>query len=194
MGEYFLILISTGLVNNLVLDFMLGTNIVIATSRRSEPALDMGKLMLIVLPVVTVITKCIDQYLIVPLDISHLRLLIMVLLIPVLVLLTTHIYSRLVPGNKYRLQALVSLVMVNSTILGTAMLAYDIQFSIGRALFFGIGTALGFTLVLVAFTAIREKVEVSEVPRPFRGIAILIITLGLMSMAFMGFNGIAVVP
>ena len=194
MDELFLILISTGLVNNLVLDSLLGTNLLIAVSRKTDPALDMGLLMIIVLPVITAITQYIDRLLIVPMDITHLRLVVMVLLIPVLVLLIINIFIKVFSKLKDRVRALLPLVMVNSTILGTVFLSYGIQYGIIRAFFFGIGTALGFTLVLLAFTAIREKVAVSDVPLPFRGIAILIITLGLMSMAFMGFDGIAVLP
>jgi electron transport complex protein RnfA len=173
---------------------MLGTNLLIAVSRKAEPAFDMGLLMLIVLPAVTVITQSVDQHLIVPFDITYLRLLVMVLLIPISVLLMVQICGRLLPIIKDRMHGLVSLVMANSTVLGTAMLAYNNDMSIPQALFFGVGTALGFTLILLTFTAIREKVAVSDVPRPFKGIAILIITLGLMSMAYLGFKGITVLP
>ncbi len=194
MGEFFLILISTSLVNNLVLDSMLGTSLLIAVSRKADPALDLGLMMLIVMPVVTVVTQCIEHLLIIPLDIIYLRLIILVVLIPFLVLLTVRITGMFSQVINDRMQGLISLVIVNSTVLGTALLAYDSEFSIARSLFFGIGTALGFTLILVSFTAIREKVSVVDVPQPFQGIPILIVTLGLIAMAFMGFIGISAIP
>jgi Na+-translocating ferredoxin:NAD+ oxidoreductase subunit A len=193
VGELFLILISTCLVNNLVLDFMLGTDPLFGVSNKYSPAFDMCLLVVISMPVVAVFLYILQISLITPFGLHHLELISTVMLVSVIMLLTDSISKIYKPKLHKRIGVLIPLLMVDCTILGTALLASNYQLTLLRAVFYGLGSAAGFALILLAVTSIREKLSVSDVAVTFRGVAILMITLGLISMAFMGFNGIEAV-
>ena len=190
MGELFLILISTCLVNNLVLDFMLGVDPIIAVSKKHSPTFDMCILVIITMPFVAAVSNLINNSLLVPFGLGYLQLITTVLLVSIITLSTGIISKFYFPVLHNRIGVLIPLVIVNCTVLGLALLATRHELSMVDALFYGLGSALGFSFVLMAINSIRDKVSVSDVPFPFRGVAILLITLGLISMAFMGFNGI----
>jgi electron transport complex protein RnfA len=189
VGEQFLILISAGLVSNLILDHMLGVDPVIAVSRQMDPALDLALLMLLVLPVTTTGNHLLNSLILLPLDLAHLQLTALVLTTCLLVLLTAWLVARFTPGVYGRIELYIPLILVNCSILGVTLL--NPGHGLVESLFFGLGSAAGFGLILIVFSAIRERITVADVPVPFRGAAILLITLGLISMAFMGFNGMA---
>jgi electron transport complex protein RnfA len=183
VGELFLILFSTCLVNNLVLDYLLGTDPIIAVSKNPAPALDMCLLMLIVMPLTGLFSYGLNFSILVPLGLEHLQLISVVLMVAAITLLTGFITGKYLP-------VLIPLVMVNCTVLGLALLITANRSGWSVSVFYGLGSAAGFSLVLMTLSAIRDKVSVSDVPLPFKGVAILMITLGLISMAFMGFNGV----
>ena len=192
MGDLLLILVSTCLVNNLVFDHVLGVDPVLAASRETEPAADLGVLMILVMPWIALFSHALQNYLIAPLDLAYLQLLVLALLAPAVVLAAGGLASRFKPALHARIGPFIPLVIVNSTILGVALLNARIDYGPVGALFAGVGLAAGFAVALLALAAIREKISVADIPLPFQGVSILLITLGLISMAFMGFNGISV--
>lgn len=189
MGEQLLILIGAGLVSNLILDHMLGVDPLLAVSRQTGPAINLTLLMLLALPVTTAATWLLNSIL-VPAGLAHLQLTGLVLTSCLLVLTTGWLTARLKPALYARIELFIPLLLVNCSVLGAALLNINLQSGLIESLFFGFGTAAGFGLILLLVCAIRERVAVADVPLPFRGTAILLITLGLISMAFMGFNGI----
>jgi len=190
VGELFLILIGTGLVSNLVLDYMIGTDPVVAVSQKAEPALNLSLLMLLIMPAVTSFSYLLNSFWLMPLDIIYLQLISLVLLSVLVTVTIGNLTRRYRPALYARIELFIPLVIVNSAILGVAQMSIKSDYGLLGALFFGLGTALGFALVTLAITAIREKISVADVPGPFRGISVLMITFGLIAMAFIGFSGI----
>lgn len=191
MGELFLILIGTGLVSNLVLDYMIGTDPVVAVSQKPEPAFNLSLLMLLIMPVVALFSYLLNTLWLIPWDISYLQLISLVLLSVLVTVTIANLTKRYRPTLYARIELFIPLVIVNSAILGVAQLSIKTDYGLIGAFFFGLGTALGFGLVTLAITAIREKISVADVPGPFRGISVLMITFGLIAMAFIGFSGIS---
>ncbi|MGK0297834.1 MAG: electron transport complex protein RnfA [Gammaproteobacteria bacterium] len=190
MAELFLILISTSLANNLVLDYMLGTDLIIAVTKNTTPAFDMCIAIIITMPLVAMSSYALNSIVIIPLGLEHLQLILIVILVSIVIQSVNFILRKYFLVLHERIGVLTPLIMVNCTVLGMAFLTTRLHVGIVGALFYGLGSAIGFSLILLAINSIREKVSVSNVPLPFRGVAILMITLGLVSMAFMGFNGI----
>lgn len=191
MSELFIILISTGLVSNLVLDYMLGTDPLLATSRKIEPAVSLTLLMLIVMPPSAMLAWLVKFHVLLPLDLMYLELIGLVMIIAIVVTAVDKLTALYRPDLHQRISLFIPLLMVNCTVLGVALLNSRVDYGPFTSLFSGLGSAAGFGLVLLAFSAIRGRVSVADVPAPFRGTAILMITLGMISMAFMGFNGIS---
>ena len=190
MNEQFLILISAGLVSNLILDHMLGVDPVLAVSRKIEPAVDLSILMLLVLPVTTSGAYLLNSLVLIPFELAYLRITGLVMLTSLLVLITAWLTSILKPSLFTRIEMYIPLVLVNGAVLGVALLNIESQPDFMSSISFGIGSALGFGLLILIISAIRDKIAAADVPAPFRGIPLLLTTLGLMSMAFMGFAGI----
>jgi electron transport complex protein RnfA len=190
VAELFLILISTSLANNLVLDYMLGTDPIFAVTKNTTPAFDMCIVIIITMPLVAIFSYALNNIVIIPLGLEYLQLILMVILVSILILSVNFITRKYFSDIHERIGVLIPLIMVNCTVLGLAFLTIRLNVGYVSALFYGLGSAIGFSLILMAINSIRDKVSVSNVPLPFRGVAILMISLGLVSMAFMGFNGI----
>ena len=191
MGELFLILVSTGLVNNLVLEYMLGADPAIATSKKTEAAGRLCVLMLIIMPPVALLAHLLNFHVLVPLDLIYLQLISLVLLTTAIILIVVSLAKRFKPRLHAIIDLFVPLVLVNCTVLGIALLNTRYDYGLTGSLFSGLGYAAGYSLTLLAIAAIHERISVADVPSAFKGTAILLITIGLISMAFMGFNGIS---
>lgn len=189
MSEPFLILIGAGLASNLILDHMLGADQLFAVSPKVQPATDLSLLMLLILPVTTTGTWQLNSLVLLPHDLVHLQLIGLVLSSCLLVLVMTSLVRRFRPALHARIELYVPLIMVNCSVLGVALLNIRVDRGLVGSACFGLGAAAGFAVVLLLVSAIRERVSAADVPLPFRGTAILLISLGLMSMAFMGFSG-----
>ncbi len=190
MTEFALILISTILVNNFVLVKFLGLCPFMGVSRKLETAMGMGLATTFVLTLSAASSELIDHYLLEPFDITYLRTITFILVIAAVVGFTEMVVQKTSPLLYKVLGIYLPLITTNCAVLGVALL--NVQEShgfLGSALY-GFGAAIGFTLVLVLFAAIRERVAVADVPTPFKGNAISLITAGLMSLAFMGFSGL----
>ncbi len=190
MTEYALILVSTVLVNNFVLVKFLGLCPFMGVSRKLETAMGMGLATTFVLTLSSVSSYLVDEYLLVPLGIEYLRTIAFILVIAVVVQFTEMVMHKTSPLLYQVLGIFLPLITTNCAVLGVALLNIQEQHSFVESALYGFGAAVGFSLVLVLFAAVRERVAVADVPEPFQGNAIALITAGLMSMAFMGFAGL----
>jgi electron transport complex protein RnfA len=169
---------------------MLGTDPIIAVSKNSTPAFDMSIVVTITMPPVAILSYLLENIVIVPLELEYLRLILLVILVSIVIQSVNFIIRKYFLVLYERIGVLTPLLMVNCTVLGMAFLTTKLYFGLVGAFFYGLGSAIGFSLILLAISSIRDKISVSNVPLPFRGVSILMISLGLVSMAFMGFNGI----
>jgi len=190
MREYALILISTVLVNNFVLVKFLGLCPTMGVSRKLETATGMGLATAFVLTLSAASSYLVDEYLLIPLGLQYLRTIAFILVIAVVVQFTEMVMHKTSPVLYRVLGIFLPLITTNCAVLGVALLNTQQHHNFVESALYGFGAALGFGLVLVLFAAIRERVAVADVPRPFQGSAIALITAGLMSMAFMGFAGL----
>jgi len=190
MKEYALILIGTVLVNNFVLSKFLGLCPFMGVSRKLETATGMGLATTFVLTLSSICSYLVNEYLLVPLGIEFLRTIAFILVIAVVVQFTETVIHKTSPMLYQVLGIFLPLITTNCAVLGVALLNTQMDHTFMQSAIYGFGAAAGFSLVLVLFSAIRERVAVSDVPLPFQGNAIALITAGLMSMAFMGFTGL----
>lgn len=190
MTEYALILVSTILVNNFVLVKFLGLCPFMGVSRKLETAMGMGLATTFVLTLSSVSSYLVNNYLLEPLGLEYLRTIAFILVIAAIVGLTEIIVHKTSPLLYKVLGIYLPLITTNCAVLGVALLSVQEQNNFIETILYGIGAALGFTLVLVLFAAMRERIAVADVPAPFKGNSIALITAGLMSLAFMGFTGL----
>ncbi len=190
MTEYFILLVSTVLVNNFVLVQFLGLCPFMGVSRKLDTAIGMGAATAFVLTLSSICSYLVYQWLLLPLELEYLRTITFILVIAVVVQLTEISIKKISPLLYKVLGIYLPLITTNCAVLGVALLNLQKQHNFMQSLIFGFGAALGFSLVMVLFAAMRERIIVSDVPRPFQGNAIALITAGIMSMAFMGFSGL----
>lgn len=186
-----LILVSTILVNNVVLVKFLGLCPFIGVSKKQETALGMGLATMFVLTLSSVMSYGLNQYVLMPLQLEYLRTIVCIVAIAAVVQFTEMLVRILSPLLHQVLGIFLPLITTNCAVLGVALLNVQARHNFIESLLYGFGTATGFALVLVLFTAMRERIDSADVPLPFKGSAIALITTGLVSMAFMGFAGLA---
>ncbi len=189
MEQYLLILISTVFVNNIVMVKVLGLCPFMGVSRKLETAMGMGLATTFVLTLASGASYLINRYLLGP-DLAYLTTLSFIVVIAGIVQLTEMVIRKTSPMLYQVLGIYLPLITTNCAVLGIPLLNAQEKHGFVESLFFGAGGAAGFTLVLVLFAAMRERLEGADVPPVFRGSAIAMITAGIMSLAFMGFSGL----
>ena len=190
LTDYALILIGTVLVNNFVLVKFLGLCPTMGVSKKLEAAIGMGMATTFVLTLSTICTWLVNAYLLAPLGIEYLRTIAFILVIASVVQFTETVMRKTSPVLYQVLGIYLPLITVNCAVLGVTLMNLQADLDLIRSALYGFGAALGFSLVLVLFAALRERIAVADVPEPFQGSAIALITAGLMSLAFMGFAGL----
>lgn len=191
MTELFVILVGTVLVNNFVLARFLGLCPFLGVSRSLEAAAGMSLATAFVLTLSSAIAYVLHYYVLVPLDLEYLRTIAFILVIAASVQFTELMVRRMSPLLHQVLGIYIPLIATNCAVLGVALLNVQQSNGFVESVFFGFGAAAGFALVLILFAAIRERLETADIPAPFRGTAIALMTAGIMSLAFMGFAGMA---
>ena len=180
MTEYALILVSTILVNNFVLVKFLGLCPFMGVSRKLETALGMGLATTFVLTLSSVCSYLVNEYLLTPLDLEYLRTISFILVIAAVVQFTEMAVRKTSPVLYNVLGIFLPLITTNCAVLGVALLNVQEQNNLVQSALYGFGAAIGFSLVLVMFAAMRERLAVADVPEAFKGNAIALITAGLM--------------
>ena len=191
MADLILILVGTVLVNNFVLVRFLGLCPFMGVSRNLEAAFGMSLATAFVLTLSSAIAYLLHEYILVPLELEYLKTISFILVIAASVQFTEIMVRRLSPLLHQLLGIYIPLIATNCAVLGVALLNVREAEGFIQSVFYGFGAAGGFALVLVLFAAIRERLQAADVPRAFRGTAIALITAGIMSLAFMGFSGMA---
>ena len=186
-----LIVIGAALVNNFVLVQFLGLCPFMGASRRVEGAVGMGLATGLVLTTASGLAYLAERFLLAPFELEYLKLVAFILIIGGAVQLTELVIRRFSPLLHRLLGLYIPLIASNCAVLGVALLNSAASRSFVAALFYGAGAALGFALVLVLLAGLRRRVDRADVPRPFRGSAIALVTAGIMSLAFLGFAGFA---
>ncbi|SFH47612.1 electron transport complex subunit RsxA [Modicisalibacter xianhensis] len=190
MTHYLLILVSTVLVNNFVLVQFLGLCPFMGVSNKLESAMGMALATTFVLTLSSVASYLTFHYLLAPLGLEYLRTIAFIMVIAVVVQFTEMMVRKTSPLLYQVLGIFLPLITTNCAVLGVALLSLNRKSSFMEATLYGFGAAAGFSLVLILFAAMRERLAVADVPKPFRGAAIAMITASLMSLAFMGFSGL----
>jgi electron transport complex protein RnfA len=159
-------------------------------SRKVETAVGMALATTFVLTLSSVSSYLVNEYLLAPLHLEYLRTITFILVIAVVVQFTEMYVHKTSPILYQVLGIFLPLITTNCAVLGVALLNIQEEHGFMESLFYGFGASIGFSLVLILFAAMRERIAVADVPEPFRGPAIALVTAGLMSLAFMGFTGL----
>jgi len=189
MTDYFLILIGTVFVNNIVMVKILGLCPFMGVSKKLETSLSMGAATTFVLTIASGSSYLVNHYLLGP-DLAYLTTLSFIVVIAATVQFTEMVVKKTSPVLYQVLGIYLPLITTNCAVLGIPLLNVQEKHNFIESLLFGFGGAVGFTLVMVLFAGMRERLEGADVPAVFRGTAIAMVTAGLMSLAFMGFSGL----
>ncbi len=190
MFEIFLLVVGAVLVNNFVLARFLGICPFLGVSKKVETAVGMGMAVIFVMTVASVVTFIVQRYLLVPYGIEYLQTIAFILVIASLVQLVEMVIQKTSPALYSSLGIFLPLITTNCAVLGVAILNVQKDFNFIETTVFGFSAAVGFTLALVLFAWLRERIALARVPKTFEGMPIALVTAGLLSLAFMGFAGL----
>ncbi|MEJ2200082.1 MAG: electron transport complex subunit RsxA [Desulfuromonadaceae bacterium] len=190
MIELVLILISAVFVNNFVLARFLGICPFLGVSKKVETALGMGMAVIFVMTVASVVTWFIQRYILDYFGIEYLQTIAFILVIASLVQLVEMVLQKTSPVLYQSLGIFLPLITTNCAVLGVAVLNIQKGYGFIEAVVFALGASLGFTLAMVLFAGLRERIDLCPLPNSFRGAAVTLVTAGLLSLAFMGFAGL----
>ena len=188
--EYFVIIISSIFVNNIVLSQFLGICPFLGVSNKVSTSLGMGAAVTFVLAIASIVAYLIQYYILVPLNITYMQTIVFILVIAALVQMVEIILKKVSPALYQALGIFLPLITTNCAVLGVAILLVQKEYNLGEAVVYVVSVAIGFTLALVLFAGLRERLELENVPKAMKGVPIALITAGILAMAFMGFSGL----
>ena len=188
--EYILIFISAIFVNNIILSQFLGICPFLGVSKKIDTALGMGMAVAFVLTLATIVTYLIQYGLLVPLGLQYLQTLAFILVIAALVQMVEIILRKVSPALYQALGIFLPLITTNCAVLGVAILVIQKDYTLAESIAYAFSTALGFALALTVFAGMREQMALVQIPKGMRGMAIVLVAAGLLSLAFMGFGGV----
>ena len=189
-SQIFMILLSSILVNNFTMSKFLGICPFLGVSKRVPTAVGMGMAVTFVIALSSLFTYLVQYFILVPLHMEYMQTLAFILVIAALVQFVEMVLKKSSPSLYQALGVYLPLITTNCAVLGVAIMNIEEHYDLVQSLVNGVGGALGFTLSIVLFAGIRERLELSDIPKPFRGFPIAMITAGLMSVAFLGFQGL----
>ena len=188
--EYILIFISAIFVNNIVLAQFLGICPFLGVSRKIGTSLGMSAAVAFVMVLATLVTWLVQTYALVPANLEYMQTIVYILVIASLVQMVEIVLKKLSPALYQALGIFLPLITTNCAVLGVAILVIQKEMNLGQSLVYALSTAIGFGLALTVFAVIREQLELTDIPKGMRGMAIVLVTAGLLSLAFMGFSGV----
>ncbi|MDE7436391.1 MAG: electron transport complex subunit RsxA [Lachnospiraceae bacterium] len=189
MKTLLLIAIGSAIVNNVVLSQFLGICPFLGVSKNTKTAAGMGGAVIFVIGIASLVTSLIYQFILHPLDMDFLETIVFILVIAALVQFVEMFLKKSMPPLYQSLGVYLPLITTNCAVLGVALTNVTKEYSILESVVNGLATAVGFFIAIVIMAGIREKIEYNDIPKPFKGTAIVLITACLMSIAFMGFSG-----
>jgi len=190
MREVLLIMVGSAIVNNVILSQFLGLCPFFGVSKRVDTAASMGVAVIFVITIASFVSAVVDTYILQALDITYLETIVFILIIAALVQFVEMFLKKSSPGLYNALGVYLPLITTNCAVLGVALKNVQYGYGIVVSTLNGFATAVGFTIAIVLMAGIREKIEFNDIPKAFRGSAILLVTAGLMAIAFMGFSGV----
>ena len=188
--EYILIFISAIFVNNIVLSQFLGICPFLGVSKKVDTALGMSAAVAFVLTLATIVTWLVQKLVLDAFGLQYLQTIAFILVIASLVQMVEIVMKKVSPALYQALGIFLPLITTNCAVLGVAILVIQKDFSLVESIIYAFSTAIGFELALTVFAGIREQLELVNVPKGMRGVAITMVTAGLLSLAFMGFSGV----
>ena len=188
--ELLVILIASSLVNNVVLSQFLGLCPFLGVSKKTNTATGMGVAVIFVITLASAVAGAIYQYLLVPLDITYLQTIVFILVIAALVQFVEMFLKKFIPSLYQSLGVYLPLITTNCAVLGVALTNVQKNYGILTGVVNGFATAVGFTVSIVILAGIREKMVYNDIPESFKGMPIVLVTAGLMAIAFCGFSGL----
>ena len=188
--EFILIFISAIFVNNIVLSQFLGICPFLGVSKKVNTALGMSAAVAFVLTLATIVTYLVQKGVLDPLGLQYLQTIAFILVIAALVQMVEIVMKKVSPALYQALGIFLPLITTNCAVLGVAILVIQKDFSLVQSVVYAFSTAIGFGLALTVFAGLREQLELVNVPKGMKGVAITMVTAGLLSLAFMGFSGV----
>ncbi len=185
-----LLLVSSAIVNNVVLSQFLGLCPFLGVSKRVETAAGMGGAVIFVITIASFVSSVIYKFILAPTGFEYMQTIVFILVIAALVQFVEMFLKKSVPSLYESLGVYLPLITTNCAVLGTAINNVTKEYDILKSVINGFGVAVGFTIAIVIMAGIREKIEYNDIPETFKGSAIVLITSGLMAMAFLGFSGV----
>ncbi len=185
-----MIFISAIFVNNIVLSQFLGICPFLGVSKKISTALGMGAAVAFVLTLATIVTYLVQKLVLDPFGLQYLQTIAFILVIAALVQMVEIVMKKVSPALYQALGIFLPLITTNCAVLGVAILVIQKDYDILQSIVYAFSTALGFALALIVFAGLREQLEFANVPKGMRGMAIVLVTAGLLSLAFMGFSGV----
>ncbi len=188
--DLLVILIASSLVNNVILSQFFGLCPFLGVSKKTSTAAGMGAAVIFVITLSTAVTGAIYKYVLKPLDVTYLQTIVFILVIAALVQFVEMFLKKFVVSLYEALGVYLPLITTNCAVLGVAITNVQKEYGIGVGIINGFATAAGFTIVIVILAGLREKMEHNDVPEAFKGMPIVLLTAGLMAIAFCGFSGL----
>ena len=190
MGELLLIAVGAALVNNVVLSQFMGICPSLGVSKKVETAAGMGGAVIFVIGIASLVTNLIQKFILEKTGMEYLQTIVFILVIAALVQFVEMFLKKAIPSLYQALGVFLPLITTNCAVLGAAITIIQKGYGIFTGLIYGLGTAIGFTIAIVLMAGIREKIEHNDIPESFKGTPIVLVTAGLMAIAFFGFSGL----
>ena len=190
MKELLIIAIGSAIVNNVVLSQFLGICPFLGVSKKVDTAAGMGGAVLFVITIASLCTSLLYNYLLLPFELEYLNTIVFILVIAALVQFVEMVLKKMMPALYKSLGVYLPLITTNCAVLGVALLSVQNEYNVLESVINGIGASVGFLIAIVLMAGIREKLENSNIPEAFKGTPIVLITAGLMAIAFCGFGGV----
>ena len=188
--ELILIVIGSAIVNNVVLSQFLGLCPFLGVSKKIDTSAGMGAAAIFFITIAAFVTALINKFILVPLQLTYLQTIVFILIIAALVQFVEMFLKKSIPSLYESLGVYLPLITTNCAVLGVALNAVQYEYNILESVVYGFGISVGFTIAIIILAGIREKIEYNDIPESWQGMPIVMVTAGLMSIAFFGFSGI----
>mgnify|MGYP003456619116 FL=1 len=192
MSNLILIIVTTALVNNVVLSQFLGICAFLGVSKKIDTSLSMGAAVTVVITIAAAVTNILYNLVLAPFDLDYLKTIVFILVIAALVQMVEMFLKKTSPAIYQALGIFLPLITTNCAVLGVSLTNVQDGFNFIESVIAGVGTGLGFTIAIVLLASLRERINESDIPAPFRGAPIVLLSAALMAIAFMGFSGLSI--
>ncbi|MCD8012616.1 MAG: electron transport complex subunit RsxA [Lachnospiraceae bacterium] len=191
MNSLFLIIITTALIDNVVLSQFLGICSFLGVSKQIKTSASLGAAVIFVITIASAVANLLYTFILEPLDLTYLNTIVFILVIATLVQIVEMFLKKVAPPLYQALGIYLPLITTNCAVLGVALTNVQDGYNFVESVFAGFGTAVGYTIAIVVLAGIRERIDESAIPAPFRGAPVVLLSAALMSIAFMGFSGLS---